>query len=625
MKKLLSILLVTVMLLSMLVACQGGDDGKGTTPPKPQTTTAPKQEQTPEGVLELIKDGTVNYTIVYNRNQDEAYTLATRLRNEIKEYLGANIYIRMDTEYDPDETTLEILLGNTNRPESQEALAQTPRLKDYFVGVIGNKYVVAGNNEAMIEKALNFFLSKYVYVNKKGTENGSLIVDAEDNHLGLGSYTLNSLKIAGEDLSKYSIVYAEKGTSGEAFVAYVLQNYFYEKAGLIVPTHDDTVPATDFEILIGDTSRSDPTVGKSKYGAYVDGKKLQLISDGYFGYLDLATYVTTTMFAGKKDVEFKADYSVFESIKSANILKDRTGDFRVMFHNVWMHENVKFGADNGRYEAAVVLGYRPDVVGFNEFVAGWDTTDLVKQLNEAGYVKVEYGDGRISAPIYYNSNTVKLIAAERYPYGSLNTSGGFAAQNADGKWYNKNDNRWSGANFAVFESLTTGEQFGVLNTHLESNTYVPTQQPDEGDPIRAEQVTDVVIPATMEMVQKYNVPIVMGGDFNSVATRIACTLLVDAGFDNARDNAGVKNDYCSCHGYPAYNEVLGSYVGNALPKTNSGYRNSIDQIYTYDASDVLRENTYRTIGDTIIGYISDHCPVILDFSITEPLEEGATK
>ena len=576
--------------------------------------------EVPEGTLELIKDGQVNCTIVYNKSDSGAYDLANLLRTKLKEYLGVNVYLRMDYEYDPDETTMEILIGNTNRPESQQALSHTTRLRDYFVGVIGNKLVLAGMNDATMEKAVNFFLSKYVYLIPKGTKNGSLIVDSEDNHLEIGSYAIDSLKIAGEDLSKYRIVYAEKGTSGEAYVAYVLQNHFYKNAGMIIPTCDDREAATDYEILIGDTNRTDPTVGRNQYGVSVDGNRLQLIADGYFGYLDLATYVSGDMFAGKKNFSYADDYSSFYTIKSANVLKNRTGDFRVMFHNVWMHENVKFGADNGRYEAAVVLSYRPDAVGFNEFVVGWETTDLVKQLNEAGYVRVEYGGGRISAPIYYNSNTVKLVAAERFAYGSLNTSNGFAVQ-VDGKWYNQTDNRWSGANFAVFESLTTGEQFGVLNTHLESNTYVPTQKPDEGDPIRAEQVTDVVIPKTLEMAEKYNVPFVMGGDFNSVSTRIACTLLVGAGFDNARDIADIKNDYCSCHGYPSYNDVLGSYIGDALPKTNSGYKDSIDQIYTYDPNGVLKANTYRTIGDTIIGFISDHCPVILDFTITEPQGE----
>ena len=73
---------------------------------------------------------------------------------------GSNIEIRTDylkTGETADDNTYEILIGNTNRTQSAEALSKVGTY-GFAIEKLGNKIVINGSNEMMVEEALDYLL-----------------------------------------------------------------------------------------------------------------------------------------------------------------------------------------------------------------------------------------------------------------------------------------------------------------------------------------------------------------------------------------------------------------------------------------------------------------------------------
>lgn len=429
---------------------------------------------------------------------------------------------------------------------------------------------------------------------------------------------LHSVTLAGVPISEFQIVYPQHGNRAEIFAAIVLQHHFHQNMGLILPTHDDSQPESRYEILIGETNRQTFAAEQGTYSVTMTGERLQVAADGFFGYQEVATYLPKLF---GEDVALDADFSYRSDIHLPNVMAKRNGEYRVMFHNVWYHyisgKSYRFGVHNGRYELSLIMGYHPDVFGMNEFFSEWRRrSDLIKLLDENGYVEaIPEGETReMYNPLFYDPAKVKLLHCRMVNYGDLIVGEDKKAIIPSERYYTDDSKYcWHTAVAGVFECLETGKRFSVCNTHLESNTFVPHQTADEGDPLRAEQVSRKLIPAMKEIAEAYNVPVIVGGDYNSVVSRIACQLLREAGFDNTRDLADVKNITCSCHGFPTYSDELDAYVGGT--HSCNGYELSIDQIFALDIEKKIKANVYHTLDDDIVGYISDHCPVLLDFTI----------
>ena len=430
---------------------------------------------------------------------------------------------------------------------------------------------------------------------------------------------INAMTLNGQPISDYRIVYPKNGNRAEIYVAIVLQYHIYQKWGMILPTYNDGEAETPFEILIGNTNRGDAATREQTYSVFFAGKKLQAVADGYFGYLALARYLKNELFAKENSLE--KGFSHTARYEDENIMVKRNGTHRVMFHNVWYHyisgKSYRFGVHNGRYELSLIMAYHPDVFGMNEFFTEWRRqSEMIALLKANGYVEAQpEGEEReMYNPVFYDPRRVKLIHCRYDTYGDLIVGENKRAIIPSERYYTDDSKYcWHSAVTGVFETPETGERFAVCNTHLESNTFVPNQTADEGDPLRAEQVSRVLIPAMRKIAQEYGVPVMVGGDYNSTVDRVACRLLKEAGFVNMRDAAEVKNETCSCHGYPVYNEELDAYVGGT--HSCNGYHLSIDQIFALDTQKVLQANVYHTLDDDVVGYVSDHCPVLLDFII----------
>ncbi len=94
--------------------------------------------------------------------------------------------------------TKEILVGNTNRPESVR-LYETLRMGDFAVGREGDRIVIVGGSEASTRTAVAFFLRNFT-----DAENGRLLLP-RDTYVYATAYAVDSFLLNGVPVSEYTV------------------------------------------------------------------------------------------------------------------------------------------------------------------------------------------------------------------------------------------------------------------------------------------------------------------------------------------------------------------------------------------------------------------------------------
>lgn len=113
-----------------------------------------------KGELLTIASGSeTNYKIV-RKQQDSGHVLnlATKIRECVKTQTGAMVGVEYDSYLgENDENAFEIILGNTARPETAEAL-KNMNPYEYTVTITGNKVVIASMSLFGLDKAVEDFI-----------------------------------------------------------------------------------------------------------------------------------------------------------------------------------------------------------------------------------------------------------------------------------------------------------------------------------------------------------------------------------------------------------------------------------------------------------------------------------
>ncbi len=178
MKRTIAVLLVILSLA--LVAC--AEDA----PPSEQntndavTTVAPPEAITD---FEIIKDGQSAFKIIRSDNAgDTCVKNASNLLKNINKATGVMLGMSTDfyregfVEHDPD--AYEILVGNTNRAETQEVLSALPE-NGYSVTFKNNKLIIVGKDDNLTAIALIKF-GNDILKNGEICGEGRLVIGAED-------------------------------------------------------------------------------------------------------------------------------------------------------------------------------------------------------------------------------------------------------------------------------------------------------------------------------------------------------------------------------------------------------------------------------------------------------------
>lgn len=117
--------------------------------------------------VDFIVSGATEYIIVRSDKttaSDPETKLCVKLASAIKDVSGCQI--KLTTDYEDEEgefaDRLEILVGKTNRPESEAALAEISDENGYAIRIIDNKLVIAAHHTDALAEAMSVFLADFL-------------------------------------------------------------------------------------------------------------------------------------------------------------------------------------------------------------------------------------------------------------------------------------------------------------------------------------------------------------------------------------------------------------------------------------------------------------------------------
>ncbi|MBO5912014.1 MAG: glycoside hydrolase family 16 protein [Clostridia bacterium] len=279
MKKLLSLLLVLVLSLGLLAACGSDSDDSSSAPAGDnQGPTADDGIISTDPVKFIDANGEAVYRIIRSASatsqaNTDVTNAATFLFTQMRNKLG--VTSRQTTDDIEDGTdTYEILVGDTNRPESAKVkeyfLAKTTGFKDqYIICTIGKKIVIYSPGKETLRAACEYFLNNFV--SKDGVTGGIKYI--KDETTAKTAITVNGVSIANFKIVRrhYNESYITQAQINE-LITKLDETYFYKTEYV----EDQYVAEGDYEIVIGKTNRKDsPNVfNYDEYKIKIAGKKV---------------------------------------------------------------------------------------------------------------------------------------------------------------------------------------------------------------------------------------------------------------------------------------------------------------------------------------------------------------
>lgn len=288
--RVLSLVLVALLLTACLSSCTFVEGfksmfGIGTQQPADEGVKIPENQE-----YKLVSNGAPQYVIIYDYKEGpQTKNAIIKMVDAFAVYLGCTIEARecySDREVDEDIVQdKEILIGNTNRPESA-VVADGKKANDYDMDVVNGKIVIAGGSDAATAKAVSAFMAGFVYEqgDKPAVESGkklSLMVyknildEANENNRfdidepdfsGTGVYSYNAATMAGARLDSYTLIYARDGAQKDTSRTFALelQSYITKEVGFELDAKKDAaILRADYKIVIGDTTFTDDDLAES--------------------------------------------------------------------------------------------------------------------------------------------------------------------------------------------------------------------------------------------------------------------------------------------------------------------------------------------------------------------------
>ena len=304
MKK-LSLILCLALLVTMFAGCGGKGDGKD------------NADAVNDGIFSTATvnykndEGKANFSVVRAGNSSEESTAAAMLIfKQFKKQQGLNIKNITDSNDGADN--YEILIGDTNRPESAqvkqwlEANSDNRHL-DYVIATAGKKIVIQAISQEGITLASQYFVKNYL---KADTVKGGI------KYLYKTEGNFENLTVNGVPFGKFVFVRPHYNSS---YMTYdqieKLIEAVYQKTGYKPVINDDTVTEeAEYEIIVGDCAR--PNVTKiendDEYKVTVSGKKIY-VNGGNHPATTIAVAELAKIIAGKNELtdgdSFSGNYS----------------------------------------------------------------------------------------------------------------------------------------------------------------------------------------------------------------------------------------------------------------------------------------------------------------------------
>lgn len=223
--------LLALLLLLTAVACGKREAATDTSVTTEATTTAVQTEAPPaEEFFTLTADA---HIVRPEGDISESMTMALRvLLNAGNSLLGTSVKATEDWyRGEPVRAEYEILLGETNRPESREAY-DTLTYHDYMYEVVSpHVVVICGGNDMATLKGVQQFLRDCYGCSVSGAGGQLKDIPVGTAYTYRHSYALTSLTLCGEDIATYTIVHEE----GQEQAARMLRSIISRDAGVNLP------------------------------------------------------------------------------------------------------------------------------------------------------------------------------------------------------------------------------------------------------------------------------------------------------------------------------------------------------------------------------------------------------
>lgn len=571
-KKLISVLLLLVLLISGLICCAPDPQEEQ---PTEAETEAPEQDifgELAEPVL-IADEKKQIFRLVRPDLTTEAVLDCYREINSVAEKLvgyqlsGSTDWMKVETDVSGQT---EILIGNTNRPETQEIM-NLIGYDDFAVVRYLNKIVIAAHNETRLVEAVRYFCSELLSADGK-----KLYFTANYRTQGDQKFVFNN----ENRLENYRIVYSASRPAAEQN-AVLFRDKLKKSYGIELPLVKDSEPPVECEFIIGRADREIVRknlngVTVSEYVIAVEGKTI-LIGSNSDDFTSLAVkkfcdenvnrYYSNTINFTANYTKRDTTYSFAEPSELAE-----GSDIRVMSFNILCEKyNDKLPVEGRDYGVAACIRYfLPDVVGLQEVSDNWyaNLDNLIGDEYVFTDRKNEKNQTNFST-LAYNKNKVRLTE-----HGTKIFSQG-------------NNTQLRLVTWGLFEVLATGKKFIAMSTHWDLGSNPQYQQ------VHSDEMAEFCV----EMGKKYAVPIVTTGDYNTNETSsYYANFLKKTGFRDAKTGSlAVKHTCTSYHS-----------VGTA-PKDTPG--NAIDHIFgSLDLSFLF----YTVVLDKAVVDASDHCPIFAD-------------
>ena len=412
---LFALMLVLVLTCSVFVSC---NDDAGSS----DTTTAPNADTT----LPAIDPNTpvdidlVAYNIIYPSSWDESAIANIKpLTSAIEKATGGFANATTDNladgvTADQVASAKEILIGDTNRPESAQALADAST-NSYVIAVIGNKIVINANIIDFTFDAISYFATNYV----SASAGGVLSLTAGHKYT---SDPAGEIKLVDNSKTSYKIIYrdgldADGGVDVEVGYAQTLQKAVKTHLNTTIQMVSNESSKLSREILVGNVDCDETrlflkNLAYDEYGFGVVGNKI--VVAGW-------NYVTT-----------KLAVNQFSTYLKNNRVDADSGKYSLsvpysLSEQKFTYKSHKWELDFPAYEGGIIKGSCPSADGF--LVQITDTTAdqysaycskltssgyTLKTSNEIGGNKYAlYTGAKNNVYVYYIDNTksVRIVTS----------------------------------------------------------------------------------------------------------------------------------------------------------------------------------------------------------------------
>ena len=593
-QRFLAVFLLAALLAVSFAACESP-----TTPGvSTDDTTAPETLPPAPTSLKLIENGQTLFRVVLPSNATSVErTRIEKFVSSFKSKTGVEFALVDESASAYENADYEVLIGDVDRKESQDTLAQL-RSSEYFYGIVGNKLVITGKDEYALDDSIQFFLRKVVDA-AASVDKANMTLEASNNYFYKYSYPIDNLTIGNTPIYNYSVVYSKDGSNAVKVVAEKLIKLIYSFTGYELPLVGDTKDPTGHEIIIGNTDRTSPSdPSNGAFSVVCANDNLYLKASHTIGYDFLYTYIQRKLSNTLTDtLTFENGFTYEESFASSLLggtenMLNKGGSVRVMFHNVLIHDRPTAPTTwRAKYALDVYRDYAPDVIGLQE-MQGSVRTAISSGLRKIGYKEVDYTETNSNFsfyedPVFYNPETLKLINSGAYRLNETHDT-------------NKS------IGWALFEEKATGKQFLVASTH-----YTWLEDDSLANDLRI-QNAQTTVQLLQQLANRYNVPIILGGDFNSRVGNYPITVLTQSGFNDVENLAEKTENSNTHHQEPVFDTETKLCKDYFAPV--GGYESAIDHIFSYNGNNVTF-NTYDVVTDPFALASSDHCPTLVDFTL----------